>query len=96
MAKATHCDKCERLEQIPNIGRAMAEDFRLMGIHKPLDLRGRDAFELYQRLSRLTGQHQDPCVLDTFMAAIDFMQGAPPKPWWDYTPLRKAQHGQLR
>jgi hypothetical protein len=35
---------------------------------------------LYQKLCAATGQRQDPCVLDTFMAATDFMRGAPAAP----------------
>jgi hypothetical protein len=50
---------------------------------------------LYQSLCAVTGQRQDPCVLDTFMAAIDFMRGAPAAPWWNYTAQRKALFGQV-
>jgi hypothetical protein len=28
-------------------------------------------------------------VLDTFMSAVRFMEGAPALPWWHYTPERK-------
>jgi hypothetical protein len=34
-------------------------------------------------------------VLDTFMAATDFMGGAAPAPWWSYTAQRKALFGQV-
>jgi hypothetical protein len=50
---------------------------------------------LYQQLCAATGQRQDPCVLDTFMAATDFMRGAEAAPWWVYTPQRKALYGQV-
>ena len=40
------------------------------------ELASRDAFVLYQTLCAKTGKRQDPCVLDTFMAATDFMRGA--------------------
>ena len=49
--------------------------------------------QLYQALCRATGQRQDPCVLDTFMAATDFMRGAPARPWWAYTAERKQRFG---
>jgi DNA transformation protein len=29
-------------------------------------------------------------VLDTFLAAKDFMNGGTSQPWWHFTPLRKA------
>ena len=95
MGKGTHCASCQALEQIPNIGPAAAADLRLLGIEKPQDLYDRDPFEMYQQLCTLTQTRHDPCVLDTFMAAIDFMGGAPAVPWWRYTAERKAQFGQI-
>lgn len=93
--KAASAAECETLEQLPNIGPALAADLRLIGIHTPAELRGKDPFVLYQKLCAATGQRQDPCVLDTFMAATDFMRGAPAAPWWKYTPQRKALFGQV-
>ncbi len=93
--KAATADECQALEQLPNIGPALAADLRLIGIHTPADLRGKDAFVLYQKLCAATGQRQDPCVLDTFMAAVDFMRGAPAAPWWQYTAQRKALFGPI-
>jgi hypothetical protein len=93
--KATCASDCLRLEQIPNIGPAAAADLRLMGIFEPQQLRGEDALAMYQKLCRLTKQRHDPCVLDTFMAAVDFMNGATAAPWWDYTAQRKTQFGDV-
>ena len=93
--KAASAAECSALEQLPNIGPALAADLRLIGIEHPADLRGKDAFVLYQRLCAVTGQRHDPCVLDTFMAATDFMRGAPAAPWWHYTAQRKALFGQV-
>ncbi len=93
--KARHADECVALEQLPNIGPALAADLRSIGIRTPAELRGRDAFVLYQSLCAATGVRQDPCVLDTFMAATDFMRGAPAAPWWHYTAQRKALFGAV-
>lgn len=93
--KAASAQQCTALEQLPNVGPALAADLRLIGIQTPADLRGKDAFVLYQKLCAATGQRQDPCVLDTFMAAVDFMRGAPAAPWWQYTAQRKALFGQV-
>lgn len=93
--KAERADHCESLEQLPNIGPRLAADLRLLGIRHPRELAGRDAYELYRALCRATGARQDPCVLDAFMAATDFMRGAPPRPWWTYTAERKAVHGAV-
>ena len=92
--KAASAAQCHTLEQLPNIGPSLAESLRLVGIQQPLDLLHQDAFALYQRLCAVTQQRQDPCVLDTFLAAVDFMSGAPAAPWWQYTAQRKASFGQ--
>lgn len=93
--KARHAAECEWLEQLPNIGPSLAEDLRSIGVAVPQDLATRDAFGLYQALCVTSGKRQDPCVLDTFLAATDFMRGAPPQPWWTYTAQRKAAYGAL-
>ena len=78
-----------RLEDIPNVGPSIAADLRQLGITSPDDLRSSDPFTLYDVLCRISGRQQDPCVLDTFIAAVRFMQGEPKKPWWKYTAERK-------
>ena len=93
--KARAAAECEQLEQLPNIGPSIAADLRLIGIQHPRELSGQDAFQLYRRLCSATGKRHDPCVLDTFMAATDFMGGAAPRAWWDYTAQRKAQYGTV-
>ena len=74
---------------IPNIGKAMAADFAVLGIRSPEELAKHEPLALYLALSRATKSRQDPCVLDTFMAAVDFMRGAPARTWWSYTAERK-------
>lgn len=92
MSKATHASQARRLQDLPNIGPAIAADLRLIDVATPQDLIGRDPLALYEELCSRTGARHDPCVLDTFMAAVDFMNGAPAKPWWHYTALRKKHH----
>jgi len=93
--KAASAAECETLEQLPNVGPALAPDLRLIGIRHPHELRGQDPFALYRRLCEATGVRQDPCVLDTFMAATDFAAGAAAAPWWAYTAKRKATFGAV-
>ena len=93
--KARTAAECEQLEQLPNIGPSIAQDLRLLGVLHPQELAALDALVLYRQLCSATGKRQDPCVLDTFMAACDFMRGAAPRPWWDYTPERKALYGAV-
>ena len=77
------------LEDIPNVGPAVAGDLRRLGIKTPRELAGRDPYAMYDDLCRLTGQRHDPCLLDTFIAAVRYMEGGPKKPWWKYTAERK-------
>jgi hypothetical protein len=93
--KAARAEDCVVLEDLPNIGPSIAADLRLIGVTTPRQLKGRDAFVLYQQLNAATGTRQDPCVLDTFMAAVDFMNGAAAAPWWAYTAQRKALFGAV-
>lgn len=83
--------KFTELEQLPNIGPAIAADLRLIGITRPQGLRGRDPYAMYDELCRKTGVRHDPCLLDTFIAAVRFMDGEPARPWWKYTAERKRQ-----
>lgn len=64
-----------RLEDLPNIGKAIAADLRAIGIDQPQQLIDKDAFALYDLLCAQTGVRHDPCLLDVFMAVIDFMDG---------------------
>lgn len=77
------------LTRLANVGPATAGDLLLLGIRSQAQLRGRDAFELYDELCRRTGQRHDPCVIDTFLAIIDCADGGAERAWWHYTPLRK-------
>jgi len=95
MAKARCAAECLELRQLPNVGPAMVGDFHLLGIRHPQQLIGADALALYQALCNATSQRHDPCVLDTFMAVVDFMGGAEPRPWFAYTAERKKRHPTL-
>ncbi len=87
--KAKSNSEAEHLEQVPNIGRAIADDLRLIGVQRPAELSGQDPYVLYENLNAATGVRQDPCVLDTFIAAVRFMDGGPSMPWWSFTGERK-------
>jgi hypothetical protein len=93
--KATRASEVRVFTDIPNVGPAISADFKVLNINTPAELKKQDPFNLYQKLCRTTGTRHDPCVLDTFMAAVDFMNGAPAKPWWHYTSLRKKRFSKL-
>ena len=93
--KASNSKEVKIFTDIPNIGPAMMKDFKLIGIADPQDLKKKDPFDLYQRLCTITCKRHDPCVLDTFMAAVDFMNGNAARPWWHYTAKRKKLFPKL-
>jgi Pathogenicity locus len=79
------------LQALPNVGPAVARMLMRLGIERPDELRGRTAEQLYQQLCDIDGRRHDPCLLDTFTAAVDHVHGAPARPWWHYSRVRKAQ-----
>jgi hypothetical protein len=87
--KAKKADETVRLEQIPNVGKAVAEELRSIGITRPEQLKGKDGLKLYHKLNKTTGVRPDPCMADTLMAAVDFMNGGKAKPWWKFRARRK-------
>jgi hypothetical protein len=94
--KSADIRELTRLEDIPNVGAAIAADLRQLGITAPSELVGRDPYAMYDDLYRITGQRHDPCLLDTFIAAVRYMDGGPKKPWWKYTAERKRELANRR
>lgn len=82
-----------RLEDLPNVGPAIARKLRRIDIREPQDLVGRDPYAMFDELNTRTGARHDPCLLDVFIAVTSFMAGEPGKPWWSYTSQRKAARG---
>lgn len=80
----------KKLTDIPNIGKAVSRDLELLGIHHPNDLIGRDPYQMYDELCRITQKRIDHCMIDTFIAAVRYMEGGPAQVWWAYTAERKA------
>lgn len=87
--KAKSAKEVKKFQDIPNVGPAMERDFLALGLKSPTDLKGKDAFTLYKKMCKVSGTRQDPCVLDTYIAVIDFMNGASVRPWFWYTKQRK-------
>ena len=87
-----------RLKDLISVGPAMLRDFEMLGIRSVEDLAKQDAKKMYGKLERLTGQHQDICVLDTFEAAV--AQARNPRlaaekcEWWWWSRRRKRAEGK--
>jgi Pathogenicity locus len=87
--------KKRELCDLISIGPAMLRDLALLGIHSVAQLARQEPHKMYQKLGRKTGQRQDPCVLDTFSAAVAQARNprlAPEKcPWWYWSRKRKTE-----
>jgi len=79
----------QRFRDIPNVGVAIEKSFKDLGMHSPGELTGKDPYQLYKDLCRVTNKRHDPCVLDIFISAVKYMQGEPAKKWWEFTAERK-------
>ncbi|MEM9940556.1 MAG: helix-hairpin-helix domain-containing protein [Planctomycetota bacterium] len=88
----TERSSIERFDQIVNVGPAMSDDFERLGLEGPKDLIGKNAMDLYEQICEVDQTFHDPCVLDVYMATIDYMNGNPPQAWWKFTGHRKKKY----
>jgi len=83
-----------QLGDLVSVGPAMLRDFELLGVRSVAQLARRSPHALYEALSLAKGKAQDPCVLDTFSAAV--AQARNPRlparqcQWWYWSRRRKA------
>lgn len=84
----------ERLEDLPNVGPAIAAKLRRLDIETPSDLVGLDPYGMYEELNARTATLHDACLLDVFIAVTRFVAGEPARPWWAYTAERKTRFGK--
>jgi hypothetical protein len=87
-----------RFRDLVSVGRKMERDFQMLGIGSVPQLARQDPDRMYEKLCSLTGQRQDPCVLDVFRAAV--AQARDPRlpaeqcQWWYWSRRRKAGAGR--
>ncbi|WP_332777150.1 helix-hairpin-helix domain-containing protein [Polaromonas sp.] len=96
MAKAQTAASARTLTDIPNIGVSIAADLCAVGVQTPADVKRMNPLAVYEALRDPMGRRHDPCVLDTFLAAKDFMNGGACQPWWNFTAQRKAMLQALK
>lgn len=73
------------LEELPNIGKSIASDLRVIGIFLPQQLAGRDPLATFIELGAVMGHRHDPCVLYTLMSVQHFFESGEALPWWTFT-----------
>ncbi len=81
----------DELLALRNIGPAMRRDFEQLGIRSVAQLARHSATALYARIQELTDTRHDPCVLDTYAAAIHQARSGEALPWWQFSRERKAR-----
>jgi hypothetical protein len=82
------------LADLVSVGPATLADFELLGVRTVAELARHEPTALYARLERITLRRQDPCVLDTFSAAVAQARDPhlPPEEakWWTWSRRRKV------
>jgi len=87
-----------KFQDLVSVGPAIERDFQMMGIRSVAELAKQNPKKMYDKLCKLTGQQQDPCVLDTFEAAV--AQAVNPRlpaekcQWWYWSKIRMARDGK--
>ncbi|MEN6333622.1 MAG: helix-hairpin-helix domain-containing protein [Phycisphaerales bacterium] len=78
----------DELEQIPGVGKSIAQDLRQIGITSVNQLKGRSPERLYQRLCHFKASPVDRCMLYVFRCAVYYASGTDPDPellkWWNW------------
>jgi len=77
--------KPTQLEDLPNIGKAIAADLRRIGILRPDQLAKRKPIAIFHELSTVMGHRHDPCVLYTLLSVKHFLESGEALPWWNFT-----------
>jgi len=76
------------LQQIPGVGKSIAEDLRGLGYHCVADLRGEDPEEMYDRYSFEHSAPADRCLLYVFRCAVYYASTEDPDrellKWWNW------------
>lgn len=76
------------LLEIPGIGPNLAADLRLLGYHRPEELRGEDPERMFKDLCEQRGERIDRCVLYAFRCAVYFASVDSPEAdllkWWNW------------
>ena len=86
-------NEIKKLQDIPNVGKAIEKDFILLGIKEPIELINKNPYQMYNDLCIITHKRHDPCVIDVFLSAVRYMEGGSPKKWWEFTKERKIKLG---
>ena len=74
-----------QLEDLPNIGKAIAAHLHRIGIVRADHLGRREPLAIYRELSKVMGHRLDPCLLYTLLSVKHFLDCGEALPWWNFT-----------
>ncbi len=76
------------LEQIPGVGKNIAQDMANIGIHSVGQLKGQDPEKLYQKLCDFKASPVDRCMLYVLRCAVYYASNTKHDPrllkWWNW------------
>ena len=76
------------LEQIPGIGKSIAQDLRDIGISSVDELKGKKADQLYTKLCNFKASPVDRCMLYLLRCAVYYASNTEHDPelleWWNW------------
>jgi hypothetical protein len=91
MSTTNDAETLKRLQEIPNVGPAIARRLADLGFDGAASLRGQDPDELFARAEAARGKPEDPCLLDTYRAVIAFAGTGDRRPWHAFSRERLTQ-----
>jgi Pathogenicity locus len=94
MSTTNEADALKRLQEMPNVGPAIARRLAELGFDSAASLRGQDPEELFARTEAARGTPEDPGLLDTYRAIIAFAETGDARPWQRSPRERLAQDPQ--
>ena len=78
----------KEFQQIPGVGKTIAQDFWDIGLRSMNDLKGADPEKLYEKLCIYQGVKVDRCMLYVFRCAVYFAAETNYDPkllkWWNW------------
>lgn len=78
----------KNLEQIPGVGKRIAQDMRNIGIHSVRQLKGKNPERLYNKLCDFKASPPDRCMLYVLRCAVYFASNTKHDPrllkWWNW------------
>jgi hypothetical protein len=76
------------LQEIPGVGKSIAQDLWELGIRRVNDLKGKNPEKLYEKRCDQVGMRIDPCLLYVFRGAVYYASRTRHDPellkWWNW------------